>query len=93
MDGRNLHTTADASFAATRAQTLTDVLASLETQTDEALRGVRGKVDALLETRALDRRKRAIAEIHRLARENGLTVDVGKPARKRGRPRKAGVTT
>jgi hypothetical protein len=63
---------------------------NLEDQSDAALREMIAQAAALLETRAAARRKQAVAAIQRLARENGLTVNVKTPARKRGRPRRAG---
>jgi len=73
--------------AAETAQAST-VLESLASQTDETLRAMIEQASTLLETRAQERRKHALAEIQRLARENGLNVSVKKPARKRGRPAK-----
>lgn len=62
----------------------------LEAQPDDALRALISEAGAIIESRAAQRRRDAISEIQRLAKENGLAVDVKKPARKRGRPRKAG---
>jgi len=76
-----------AAGAAESAQANTAV-ESLATQSDETLRAMIAEASALLETRAQERRKDALAQIQRLARENGLNVSVKKPARKRGRPRK-----
>lgn len=56
----------------------------LELQSDERLREITLIAMAILENRTCARRRDAIAEIQRLAKENGLTVNVKRPARKRG---------
>ncbi len=70
-----------------------DAAQGLDAHSDHDLRALIARATALLETRAVDRRKLAIADIQRLARENGLTISVGQPARKRGRPRKDATAT
>lgn len=57
----------------------------LEARSDDALRDLIAQGMAVLEQRAVARRRQAIAEIKRLAKENNLAVNVQKPARKRGR--------
>jgi hypothetical protein len=66
-----------------------EVSEHLEAQSDENLRDLIREAAAILEGRTATRRREAIAAIHRLAKETGLTVSVKKPARKQGRPRKA----
>ena len=61
----------------------------LDNESDNALRAMIAQAQAIIDSRATERRRSALAEIRRLARENGLSVNVKKPARKRGRPRKA----
>ena len=55
---------------------------------DEELQDVATRANGILKKRVTERRKSAIDEIRRLARENGLTVSVKQPSRKRGRPAK-----
>jgi AT hook motif len=68
----------------------TTPLAALEALADEELRAVIAQATQLLAAREIERRKQALAQIRQIARENGLTVSVKEPARKRGRPRKNG---
>lgn len=70
-----------------------NMLTDLTDQSDEALRELIGEATAILDGRATTRRREAIAQIHILAKENGLTVNVKKPARKRGWPSKTGPVT
>ena len=65
-----------------------ELIAFLEEQPDETLRDLIGRAKALLAARENERQERALATIKKLARENGLVVQAGKPGRKRGRPRK-----
>lgn len=53
---------------------------------DAGLREVIGEAKALLEHRALERKKAALAEIRKLAAAVGISVAVKEPKRKRGRP-------
>ena len=62
----------------------------LEALPDEELRALSARIMELLAARESERRKQALAQIRRIARENGLNVSVREPARKRGRPRKNG---
>lgn len=62
---------------------------NIDTLPDQALRALIAQANTLLASRAADRRKQALAQIKRLAREHGLNVSVKKPAGKRGRPPKA----
>lgn len=62
-----------------------------DTRSDDELRGLIDKARAILKARADERRKDAVALIRRLAKENGLDVAVGQPARRRGRPAKGGT--
>ena len=64
------------------------VLAALEGLPDEELREVVKKGQALLAAREQERRREALREIQRIAREHGLTVEGGEPKRRRGRPPK-----
>lgn len=64
-------------------------ISALENESDDVLRAMIAQARAILDGRASEQRRRALAEIKRLARENGLSVNINKPARKRGRPRKA----
>jgi len=79
--------------AADTTQELEDMIEHLKTESDETLRILIKEAIATLEARATARRREAIAEIQRLAKENGLAVNVKKPARKRGRPSKTGPAT
>ncbi len=63
----------------------------LEDQPDEALRDVIKQARSVLEARESARKKLAVAEIRRIAKEHGLDVAIDKTARKRGRPRKSGT--
>jgi len=63
----------------------------LESQSDSALRDMIEKARSVLEARESERKKLAVAEIRRIAKEHGLDVAIDKPARKRGRPRKSGT--
>lgn len=74
---------------AAKAKQADSAVESLASQSDDTLRAMIAEASALLESRAQERRKHALAEIQRLARENGLDVSVKKPARKRGRPKKS----
>jgi hypothetical protein len=74
-------------------ETVHDSPQGLDGHADHDLRKLIAKATALLESRLAARRRLAIADIQRLARENGLTVSVGQPARKRGRPRKDNTAT
>ena len=62
---------------------------SLDSRSDDDLRDVIDQAKSILEARETTRKKQAVAEIRRIAKENGLDVAVNKPARKRGRPAKA----
>lgn len=62
----------------------------LEDGSDDALRAVIDEARGILESRETERKKQAVTEIRRIAKEHGLDVVIDKPARKRGRPRKAG---
>jgi len=66
-----------------------DLRVCLESQSDGTLRDLIGQAKALLAARQNERQERALATIKKLARENGLVVQAGKPGRKRGRPPKA----
>ena len=61
----------------------------LDSQSDDALRAVIENARSILEARKTERKKQAVAEIRRIAKEHGLDVAIENPARKRGRPRKA----
>ena len=63
------------------------VLEALSRLSDDELREVIEKGGELLKEREKERRRGALREIQRLAREHGITVDV-KEQRKRGRPAK-----
>ena len=58
-----------------------------EDLSDEDLRTIAARADEILKARVTERRKTALAEIRRIARENGLSVSVRSAAR-RGRPAK-----
>ncbi len=60
----------------------------LESQSDDTLRDVIDQARSVLKTRESARKKLAVAEIRRIAKEHGLDVAIDKTARKRGRPRK-----
>ncbi len=62
------------------------LLDTLDSQSDDELRDLIGRAKDLLATRVADRQKQAVLEIRRIAKENGLTAQVSKHARKRGRP-------
>ena len=70
-------------------ETPQSIIAGLDAHPDETLRDLIGRAKALLAARQSERQERALATIKKLARENGLVVQAGKPGRKRGRPRKA----
>jgi hypothetical protein len=74
---------------AAEAKQANPAVEGLASQSDDTLRAMIAEASALLESRAQERRKHALAEIQRLARETGLDVSVKKPARKRGRPKKS----
>jgi hypothetical protein len=59
---------------------------------DDELRKIIADASALLEARESKRKQEAIAEIQRIAREQGLVVRIGTPARRRGRPPKSEQT-
>jgi hypothetical protein len=61
----------------------------LDGQPDEALRTLIRHAQAILEARDLGRKKQALDDIRRIAKEHGLDLAVKKPGRKRGRPPKA----
>lgn len=63
------------------------VLDTLEKLTDAGLQEVIKRAQALLKEREQERRREALREIQRLAKEHGIKVDV-KEDRKRGRPAK-----
>lgn len=62
------------------------VLATLEALSDQDLEALIAEAKTLLANRANERRRRALSEIRRIAKEHGLDVAVREPARKRGRP-------
>lgn len=64
------------------------VLEALAKLSDEDLQEVGERCRELLKARETDRRREALREIQRLAKEHGIKVDV-KEGRKRGRPAKA----
>lgn len=55
---------------------------------DDQLRDLIARANAVLRSRKAERRKQALAEIKRLAKENGLDVSVNNTPRRRGRPPK-----
>lgn len=61
---------------------------SLDSRSDDDLRDVIDEAKSILEARETMRKKQAVSEIRRIAKEHGLDVAVNKPARKRGRPAK-----
>ena len=60
----------------------------LESQSDAELRNVIGQARSILGQRKKAKEKEAVSKIRRIAKEHGLDIAVGKPARKRGHPRK-----
>jgi hypothetical protein len=86
MSELTLSTAAAETSKAQAHDTSTEVSESLGAQSDENLRDLIREAAAILEGRTTTRRREAIAEIQRLAKENGFTVSVKKPARRRGRP-------
>lgn len=85
MDNLKTNTAAPERAAATFESAMRD---QLEEQSDEALRELMMRAMAILENRTRGRRRDAIAEIQRLAKENELTVNVKTSRRKRGRSNK-----
>jgi len=79
--------------AADTTKELEDMIEYLKTEPDKTLRVLIKEAIAILEGRATARRREAIAQIQRLAKENDLKVSVKEPARKRGRPSKTGPAT
>ncbi|GHD99792.1 hypothetical protein U879_05980 [Defluviimonas sp. 20V17] len=61
----------------------------LQDKSDAELQALVSEVTALLEERAVRRKRDAIEQIQRLAKEQGLNVKIDKPKRRRGRPPKA----
>ncbi len=61
----------------------------LQDRSDAELQDLISAAAALLEERATRRKQDAIAQIQRLAKEQGLNVKIDKPKRRRGRPPKA----
>lgn len=61
----------------------------IEALSDEELHNLIGRAKDILEARANERRKTALAQIRRIARENGLSVSVKAQGRRRGRPPKS----
>jgi hypothetical protein len=59
----------------------------LEQSTDDELRKLIAEAEVILDRRDRDRKKEALEKIQSIARANGLSVNVGKRAR-RGRPPK-----
>lgn len=66
---------------------LLDMAGTLDQRPDEELRAIIDRAKHLLTERESERRKQALEQIRRLAREHGLDVAVKQPGRKRGRPR------
>lgn len=66
---------------------------NLDAQSDDDLRDVIAQARSVLAARENKRKKQAVSEIRRIAKEHGLDVTVSKPARKRGRPRKSDTGT
>jgi nucleotide-binding universal stress UspA family protein len=64
------------------------VLTALEKLTDSELQEVAKRAQAIPKERETERRREALREIQRLAKEHGIKVDV-KEGRRRGRPAKA----
>jgi hypothetical protein len=64
------------------------VLDALEGLPDAELREVVKRGQAILAARDQERRREAVREIERLAREHGLKVDIDGHKRRRGRPPK-----
>ena len=62
---------------------------NLDSRSDDVLRDVIAQARDILDARETTRKKQAVAEIRRIAKENGLDVAVNKRARKRGRPAKS----
>ncbi len=60
-----------------------------DSRSDDALRDIIDQARSVLKARENERKKQAVSEIRRIAKQNGLDVAVGKPARKRGRSPKA----
>lgn len=58
---------------------------NFEALSDKELRDLIARANGVLETRLNERRQTALAEIRRIARENGLSVSVRNAARRRGR--------
>jgi len=61
----------------------------LESHSDEALRDLIDEAGRILKARETRRKKDALAEIRRIAKEHGLGVAVSKRPGRRGRPPKA----
>ncbi len=61
----------------------------LEQHSDEALGRLVERAREILAAREEQRKKSAVEEIRRIAKEHGLDIAVKKPGRKRGRPPKA----
>ncbi|MCZ4262312.1 hypothetical protein O4G76_15840 [Limimaricola sp. G21655-S1] len=61
----------------------------LQDKSDAELQDLISAATALLEERGAKRKQDAIAQIQRLAKEQGLNVKIDKPKRRRGRPPKA----
>ncbi|MCB9959690.1 MAG: hypothetical protein H6843_13925 [Rhodospirillaceae bacterium] len=59
-------------------------LPALDGLDDQALHDVIARAKAALDKRQAERRKQALSEIKRLAREHGLNVNVDKPKSRRG---------
>jgi len=93
MDDMVLNSAATENLDAPSEQTPQYMSDDLEARSDETLRAMIAQASAILNARAAERRRHALAEIQRLARENGLNVSVKKPARRRGRPRKVETNT
>jgi hypothetical protein len=85
----------------TKGKTMTDIIIDpragaappraprLQDLADAQLQALISEAAALLEERAARRKQEAIAQIQRLAKEQGLNVTIDRPKRRRGRPPKA----
>jgi len=71
-----------------------ELSAQLQARSDEQLRALISEAGALLERREQERKNRALAEIRKIASENGLGINVTtRKRKKRGRPRKKNTGT
>lgn len=71
-----------------------ELSAHLQARSDDELRTLISEAGSLLERREQERKNRALAEIRKIASDNGLAINVtARKKKKRGRPPKEKAST